>query len=147
MHVKPISEFGRAPDREAIVWLAGIFEGEGSVWAYDRKNRKCVDLCLQVVSTDIDVLERCKSIAGVGSIFQGRKGDEIRKPCFKWAVHGQQAYAVIVMIYPFLLSRRAEKARESILLWLATSKRAAKYNTKQWWNEDNLRRTEKASCM
>ena len=98
-------------DTEAA-WVAGLFEGEGSVVLCRSSNgthRKYVRL--QLGSTDLDVLEKLKSYAG-GSIYGPRqKEKESHKDFWIW-MEGKQdrARELIQAMMPWLGERRKEKA-------------------------------------
>lgn len=73
-------------------WLAGIYEGEGSVTVNNTTTTK--NLQMSVTSTDLDVIQRLYKVSGVGHV-QGpyfnkgnnliKKGDF--KPQWRWAVY------------------------------------------------------------
>lgn len=44
-------------------WLAGLFEGEGCISFTGRNS-----VCLAIVGTDRDIIERCRELTGVGRI-------------------------------------------------------------------------------
>jgi hypothetical protein len=94
--------------RENIAWLAGILEGEGC-FSCDRGRPR-----IQVRMTDKDVLERCVFISGFGRIY-GPINKPNRKPMWYWKVtNSEKSYALICAVYPFLMSRRAEKIRSVV---------------------------------
>lgn len=87
-------------------WLAGLVEGEGTL-IFTNKNA----VALTVFMTDLDVLERCREVAGVGSV-RGPYGDgrPNRKPIYKWSVNkADHVREVLGAIRPFMGQRRAER--------------------------------------
>ena len=101
-----ISEANRV-DR---AWVAGIFEGEGSIHTNGYYNYLYPKV--GIVSTDLDVIERVKEIVGFGKI----------RLYYKQKAHWKQAYAFEIMkesevwifidaIYEWLGKRRCEQIK------------------------------------
>lgn len=111
--------------RENLAWLAGIFEGEGTIrWTKpapprsDGRHPGGQSLDLSIAMTDEDVLRRIADIAGVGKVFGPyQPKPETRKPIFTYKVTGAKAYALIVAIFQWLHSRRREQALAAIKSW------------------------------
>lgn len=111
--------------RENLAWLAGIFEGEGTIrWTKaapkrdDGSHPGGQSLDLSIAMTDEDVLRRVAEIAGVGKVFGPyQPKPETRKPIFTYKVTGANGYALIVAIFQWLHSRRKEQALATIKQW------------------------------
>ena len=88
------------------VWFAGLFEGEGTFNIVKEKAKK-----ISLTSTDLDVLERIKRMVG-GSICATATKKEHWKQAYVWSVSGEVARAWVVKIYPYLLSRRKDRAND-----------------------------------
>ncbi len=60
-------------DAGAAAWAAGLFEGEGCIYLkkHNRPGRGTHDRRLYVTSTDLDVLQRFRSIVACGAIYAG----------------------------------------------------------------------------
>lgn len=88
-----------------IAWFSGLFEGEGSFCIYKNKVKG-----LSITSTDIDVLEKIKENIG-GTIYtEKRKRKENWKQAYIWNLNRLNSRRLIDEIYPFLGSRRKERA-------------------------------------
>lgn len=86
-----------------VGWLAGIFDGEGSI-SLDRRGvwRRP---CLSVSSTDLEILESIRELLG-GSITIVRESRQ-RKPhwkqAYRWASNGsQKVLRILETIHPHL---------------------------------------------
>lgn len=101
-------------NRGNIMWLAGYLEGEGS---FRHKKNGCSDII--AASTDLDVLDKVKEIAGCGRIYflkgkQNKKGDNY-KPQWQWTCYRKyETYALLATIYSFMGGRRKEKIKECL---------------------------------
>ena len=89
-------------------WLAGLFEGEGTV--VSRKN----GLCLRIGMTDEDVVKRCLEVTEMGSVVgpYERRGN---KPMWYWSV-GKREDAIVIVdhILPHLGLRRSERIKQLV---------------------------------
>lgn len=96
-------------------WFTGLFEGEGC-FAWSGKN----SVYLTVTSTDRDVLERMRSIAGCGTLGKRTEPSRTRHPNWKeswyWQIsRADQVEEIIDRMEPYLCSRRLERAQEARL--------------------------------
>lgn len=98
------------PTRESLAWFAGLFEGEGSILTPQRDSFR-----LDTAGSDLDVLEHARDVLDMGNIngpyHQHGMGS---KPMYYYRVGGDDAYALLVMIFPWLHNRRKSKAREAL---------------------------------
>lgn len=92
-----------------IAWVAGLFEGEGTV-SINRGRAAGIAIAM----TDRDVLERVQAIFG-GKICISYPAKGKWKECHKWYLSVAESEDFLLAIYPYLFSRR----RERIDLWLA----------------------------
>jgi hypothetical protein len=103
------------PDREEIAWAGGLFEGEGCVTittSRDPGHQRTFTLALSM--TDLDPVERFAAAVGVGKV-RGPYGPykPTEKPIWQWRISRyEQSQAVIVMLWPWLGSRRHARALE-----------------------------------
>lgn len=94
--------------REDLIWLAGIFEGEGCITIRAGKTAT-----LTVSMTDEDVVLRVQQAAKLGTVNGPYNKGPGRKPMWTWDLHRREhVYALLVAMYPWLGNRRKEKARE-----------------------------------
>jgi hypothetical protein len=97
-------------DREQkLIFLAGVFEGEGSFgfWGKDNKNNRYFRI--QVRMTDEDIVVRFVDFFKLGYVnLHIPKKDHLKKS-WKWTVAGDKAMDVMLQMAPFLGIRRQEK--------------------------------------
>jgi len=98
--------------REELIWLAGFYEGEGSVTLTNLKHR--TQYLFSITSCDKDVLERVKNIIGYGN-FMGpyKRENRNNKPYWQYQIGKKEhVLALLWVIYPWLGERRKAKVRE-----------------------------------
>lgn len=103
---------------EELAWAAGLFEGEGSLVYTKIKNRKdSYKVHVVVSSTDKDVLDTFQKVIGFGPIngpYAPSNGNKLR---YVWEVQNfRDCLKATELLYPYLHSRRREKADELIKL-------------------------------
>ena len=107
---------------EEIAWLAGFFEGEGSLDVGHRgpllKRTARIKLVVQisVVSTDRDVLERAQFVSGLGAIYADSQiGPLGTKQIWRWKVCKRaDVLSLVSAMRPWLGSRRRQRVDEAI---------------------------------
>lgn len=100
-------------------WTAGIVEGEGSFTFKSRPR-------LAVAMTDHDIIERLRSVTGVGLIYDTTPAEAHHKMARLWTVQrSRHVKGVITAIYPWLGERRRQAADATLAL-IATKPVAAK---------------------
>lgn len=107
-----IDESQKLPD--TWQWIAGVYEGEGSI----TQNKS--GLTLSVSSTDRDVVEKLYKLSGVGRL-QGpyfrseanlKKQPVNIKPIYRWAVYRKNDIQYVIKgVYELLCSRRQKQLR------------------------------------
>lgn len=94
-----------------IGWLAGLLEGEGCFYS------RCSPT-IQVYMTDEDIIRRAGALMGGnvrGPIFR----ETHKKARWSVAIHGQNAAAWMMTLYPVLGVRRQMAVRKALTLWKA----------------------------
>lgn len=91
-------------------WLAGFFEGEGSVGVYNNQPR----LSIGQHYRSVDTLERVLEITGVGAIHGPYRVDSGSPICGYQVTKLHDVYSMIKVIYPYLLTRRQAQCDEVI---------------------------------
>ena len=95
----------------ALIWAAGLFEGEGSI-SISFKKHYCY---LQLVSTDEDVIDRFLNAVGCGSKTSVKRRPGQTKDIWKWQVANKPAVTKLLNLFlPFLSLRRAFKAQNCL---------------------------------
>lgn len=104
-----------------MAWLAGLFEGEGSVSAVTRQHGGSPKLTLSIKMTDEDVLQRALEVAGVGRLYGPyRSSYPGAKPHWSFNVaRSHEAHALLLALRPWLGRRRQAQIDEKVGAWLA----------------------------
>ena len=101
-------------EAERMAYLAGFTDGEGCVrWAHGP--------CLELTNTNRDILETIRAEIG-GVIRQtnaGKRGEKDRS-CWRLALHGETAEALLFKLLPWLCIKRQQA---QIVLDLAAARR------------------------
>ena len=95
-----------------IAWVAGLFEGEGSI--HIRPTQRGVVLSLS--STDLDILNRLQELTG-GLIRQKirRSAPAHWKPVWEWKLHSiSETKALLNSLLPYFGERRACKTLDAL---------------------------------
>ena len=101
-------------DPEAA-WLAGVFDGEGSLVFYRRPNGK-TGWAISIVNTCQELLDRCQVVTGAG-YFGSKRVNSGNKPQYTWMVQRQRNIASLLrQMLPWLIVKR-EKAEAFLLQW------------------------------
>ena len=87
-------------DREALAYLVGFFDGEGSVGIYKdgHGNYYCK---VSVVNTFLPILKEYKEAFG-GSIYKHISKEENHRQAWTWQIAGQSARPFLTTILPLL---------------------------------------------
>lgn len=109
-------------DEATKAWMAGLYEGEGSIWAGPQKGRShLVYMQLRINMTDQDVVERAASAAVVGVLsgpYRSPRSPGHHKPQWRWVVGSStDVERVALLLYPLLGRRRREQIDEALELW------------------------------
>jgi hypothetical protein len=95
------------------MWMAGLFDGEGSVGIYSKiEKARAVSpahfVQLQVAMAHKPTLDRFAKEFGVGNVNKRASKVKPQKQMWAWQVSGPVAETVLSMLYPFLFTKRAE---------------------------------------
>jgi hypothetical protein len=104
---------------EEVAWAAGLFEGEGSIYAHrmrsrgSRSNDRIALLAVQVKMGDEDVVLRFCDAVGVGSVTGPFKGKAAHhRLMWRWRVVSDEAEKTLALLEPFLGTRRRAQLRD-----------------------------------
>ena len=118
------NSFDTLTDREKLIYLAGVFEGEGSISGHwpNRNGVKATRawvLEIAVEMSDEDSVLRFKDFFKVGSFSSRKRRDsnltmsKLAKTSFKrtwtWKTTTAQAYSILLQLRPFFSKRRIEQ--------------------------------------
>lgn len=101
----------RAMSDTEAAWLAGLFDGEGSIIFPKGRNRASVRLTIS--NTHLGLLEHVLEVVEAGSIMSRekyRRSDHHKIP-YQWQCYGQNARDVLHAMLPWLIAKK-EKAEE-----------------------------------
>lgn len=102
---------GEMTDLE-IAWLAGLFEGEGSIVFSHGKLRKSVTITIS--NTILPLLEKVLEVVGTGAIqnMTRYKVNPKHSPAWLWRCHGENARILLERMMPWFIvkKQRAEIA-------------------------------------
>ena len=94
---------------QKLIFLAGVFEGEGSFgfWGKEFKNNRYFRI--QVRMTDEDIVVRFIYFFKLGHVSAYTPKKDHLKKSWKWTVAGDKAMEVMLQLAPFLGIGRQEK--------------------------------------
>ena len=101
--------YDKLSKEQKLIFLAGVFEGEGSFgfWGKDNKNNRYFRI--QVRMTDEDIVVRFVDFFRLGYVnLHIPKKDHLKKS-WKWTVAGDKAMEEMLQMAPYLGIRRKEK--------------------------------------
>jgi hypothetical protein len=97
----------RMTETEAA-WLAGFFDGEGSLNCYVRKDKGSEGWRLAIANTNIEALEKCQILTGAGKVRTKPRYKAHYKPQWDWYVYSQRDIADILrQLLPYLVVKKA----------------------------------------
>ena len=101
--------YDKLTKEQKLIFLAGVFEGEGSFgfWGKDNKNNRYFRI--QVRMTDEDIVVRFVDFFKLGYVNSHIPKKDHLKKSWKWTVAGDRAMDVMLQMAPFLGIRRQEK--------------------------------------
>ena len=104
-------------------WLAGLYEGEGTIWknepvrANDPQGRtqRSASLYIAIAMKDEDVIQHCIAVTGVGKVHVTHQYDY---PMYHWRVRSPRDIEVVLkLIWPFLGERRRAQINKCLDWW------------------------------
>lgn len=96
----------------SLEWLAGFFDGEGSIGVYGRNNDKGKKFKYYVLAVSLAqsgkvgklICDKLQSIYG-GSVYLNSK---TKKPQWKWNISADKAQQFLYSIKPYLINKKEE---------------------------------------
>ena len=100
------------PNSNDISWIAGFFEGEGSVGCYKRTDKRgskvyhsyAFKVC--IAQKEHDVLLWIKDLLGYGSLNHRQNKSSYGQDLWIWEAHNNQALQFLEMIKPYMRTKR-----------------------------------------
>ena len=95
-----------------LLWLVGLFEGEGSIFYY-QNTPNSMSWRLKMKMTDEDVMRRFHKLIGVGKFYY--EPNKNHKPAWNWVCYRKdEVRKVLEAFLPHLGHRRAFKAQNAL---------------------------------
>jgi hypothetical protein len=94
---------------QKLIFLAGVFEGEGSFGFWGKENKNNRYFRIQVRMTDEDIVVRFVDFFKLGYVNSHIPKKDHLKKSWKWTVAGDKAMGVMLQMAPYLGIRRKEK--------------------------------------
>ena len=104
---KKPSQYDSLSEKEKILFLAGVFEGEGSFGIWSKLKTKKYFAC-SVEMADKDVVKLFHDHFG-GCIYLCKRRKEHHKDTWRWRINGKGALNTIDKMIDYLSIRRKEK--------------------------------------
>ena len=101
-------------DRDKLIYLAGIIDGEGCIGINAIKNNGCCNtrnfkVRLMVVNTDLRLICWLKENFGGSVSARNRKSFKKEwKDCYSWSIYCSQAGRLIALVYPYLIVKKQQ---------------------------------------
>ena len=102
---------------QKLVFLAGVFEGEGTITMIPQKNSKKLSLSCRVKMTDRDIIQRFVDYVGHGNIYSEKKSESKLKLTYCWKISGPRAINFLHKIAPYLGVRRYNRVIQCLALY------------------------------
>lgn len=97
---------------QKLIFLAGVFEGEGSFGFWGKEDKANRYLRVQIRMCDEDIVTRFTDYFKLGFITTHVPKNKKHSKSWKWTVSGEKAISVILQMIPYLGIRRQEKFKE-----------------------------------
>jgi hypothetical protein len=104
--------YNKLTKEEKLIFLAGVFEGEGSFGFWGKEGKSNRYLRAQIRMCDEDIVVRFIDYFRLGSITTNTPFNKKHSKSWKWTVSGNKAIDVMLQITPLLGIRRQEKFKE-----------------------------------
>ena len=105
---KNLSAYDNLTKNEKIIFLSGIFDGEGSFGVWSRGKNRPKQLQIKVETCDSDMVARFHEM--FGGIFHTTGSKKAHyKNLFRWKLVGERAWIVLQEMIPYMCLRRRRK--------------------------------------
>jgi len=111
--ITPIEQY--QPSDVERAWLAGMYEGEGSLVAVKRPQRRSIYPSLSVYSTDLDVVQKFGRLVGFGKIHGPYWQRLATKPIWRWNANGWCSIRTFLLLVGEHLCMRRRNRFDEVL--------------------------------
>ncbi|HEX2828801.1 MAG TPA: LAGLIDADG family homing endonuclease [Burkholderiales bacterium] len=108
-------------------YIAGLVDGEGTATLTRRHRADERQLVVSISSTERDLLEHVKRVAGAGRITSKRTYRTEHTPSFTFAICNRQALDLLAGIAPYMRGYKRERARLVLDKYVALTPRNGRY--------------------
>ena len=104
-----------------IKYIAGFFEGEGSICKYPthkynpimKKRYPCTTIRVEIVNTDFSIIKKIYKYFNTGHLVKIKPRKKGYKPQLRWQTTHRQSYAILKKIAPYMYHKeKIKKAKE-----------------------------------
>jgi hypothetical protein len=142
---KNLSEYDNLSEKEKIIFLAGVFDGEGSFGYWSQGKGKKKQLQVKVETTDSDMVARFQEFFG-GLFYVLEKRQKHFKHTFRWKMVGERSWKPLKTMIPYMCQRRREKFYGLVKPSEYGSKNGSSHLQKQTRLEETDVRCSKTAC-
>ena len=104
--------YDKLTKEQKLIFLAGVFEGEGSFGFWGKESKTNRYLRAQIRMCDEDIVVRFVDYFKLGSISTSLPKNNKHRRSWRWTVCGNKAVDVMLQLNQFLGIRRQEKFKE-----------------------------------
>ncbi len=94
--------------KEKLIFLSGIFEGEGSFGYYSKGINKTNNIECSITMSDYDIIQKFYKYFKKGSVYETKPRKKNYKKLFRYKVTGVEALKIIHLMIPYLGKRRVD---------------------------------------
>jgi len=102
------SSYESLSKKSKIIWLSGLFDGEGSFGIWSKGIGKKRTFTVTVEMSDKDVVQRFQDMFG-GALWKTKKKYDRYRQLWRWRLSGARAYECVDMMIEYMCQRRQEK--------------------------------------
>lgn len=102
-------------EEKDICWMAGLFEGEGTVSIVDSKRNGQPYARVALGMTDLDVIEKLYKISGIGGVEHRKIRPNRTKRMYYWRLNKREEIKLFLSsIKPYMGERRSLRIQEAL---------------------------------
>ena len=137
-------------EKEKLIFLAGVFEGEGTMGYWKNgitKNGKVMRrIQCAVKMTDKDIIDRFMDYFNCGNVLQLKQKENHHKICWSWRITGSKALQVLEQMLPYFGSRRSKKYYDMVKSFRLSIQNGSHVVREQTKRETSHISSEASSC-
>lgn len=102
-------------NRDDCIYLAGLFDGEGTVGCYSANDRRRPRIHLSIGMTDEEVVRWCHTITGLGGVAIRTQTNPAWNTLYRWQVNDRKAIQVLALIMPWLKTKKQQATNALVM--------------------------------